>query len=529
MLQPSINKFGSYLPPQTVAAKALARLGDHKGALRIGRNRPEVLTQVAIECARQGCFTRALSIAEEFDDVVPRSELVRTVAIQRARSGDIDGAVETAQMLSPSRRVLLLIDIASIATEQGDQESANMILQHTIILLTAAFQPGRRCRFLLDAAAVQQRTGNRSDVLATIRVALEDARCAATHRPVQFDFLRAVGIAYARAGAAEAASNVFQEAIAKAEARKVGTGWVSKVQIYDELREIALAQAEAGLFEDALSTARASVPEDAPTGGAAEDLDFTKRPRLGQILPDMLARLYSDQTRALVQIYLLQGDLDEALSEYARLREASSYYLMGYRLENAEVLLGFCRARVSEGDLLNATRAADAMAPSSQKAEAMLAIATALANAGRIGEAIRVADGITYPELFVVTGDPPEARPVFCWEEPSTWGILYDPTTYGRAWGLISTQNIAASLAASAIRFDLTVGPSAERDYATAFQEFDPPVLRALARTHAEIHDPRDALAWCVKIRDPDRRLGALVGLAEGIAGECSGLEVRPP
>jgi hypothetical protein len=77
----------------------------------------------------------------------------------------------------------------------------------------------------------------------------------------------------------------------------------------------------------------------------------------------------------------------------------------------------------------------------------------------------------------------------------------------------------------------IKLGKPPAESFATAFNDFDPEVIRSLARAHAANGNPNDALAWSKELLTradktegdsaqnwrQNRRIYALIGVAEGI------------
>src|SRR6202042_1117671 len=90
----------------------------------------------------------------------------------------------------------------------------------------------------------------------------------------------------------------------------------------------------------------------------------------------------------------------------------------------------------------------------------------------------------------------------------------------------------AAKLAAAAMTLSQKLGKRYSTSYARMFADFDPVVVRRVARAHAASGSPEDALTWSRQIgsteiiqskeewnarRSVEQRVAALVGTAEGI------------
>jgi tetratricopeptide (TPR) repeat protein len=549
---------------QETAAVTLAWLGDVDGAVNIAQTfrwevaRERTLSDIAVEGARHGDAEAAkwvLNLMADESLVGPwyRLGARNGVAIALAKAGDQQEAAGVAEPLPALARATVLREIGETYRGTGQNTVADQTFREAVAAARVAGEGTAIVPALLDLAQVQYALGDVSGGATSVKEALSTARtiqgisdrvdmlldCARVQRKLgdahgadatlgeslwaareyvlvpeqpDGDALYRVALAYSSAGQLATAGAVFREAAGKA--KEYGS----------ELARIAKAQAAAGLFEDGMETARQIAPE----GSSLLDEHYSSR-GLGLALREDEAGptpeeeeaywLALGRVHAEAAVEFAAGKIPEGIKSYRRYTES-----VGDDPRIYEIVMDCFRREVQRGALWTASAIAVGMLDSAWKAEALLTLATCVAKEDGKDQAAVLAGSIDCTESpeFSARGAEP-AR--FSYKEPRTWGLYYLEAGIGKhPWTTQAYASMAAELAGAAMRFEQTIGPPPDRDYAAAFQDFDPIVVRALARAHAETGDPHQALDWCLKITDPEKRLAGLIGLAEGITGQDIGL-----
>jgi hypothetical protein len=122
---------------------------------------------------------------------------------------------------------------------------------------------------------------------------------------------------------------------------------------------------------------------------------------------------------------------------------------------------------------------------------------------------------------------------------PRSWGQLYEFTGFYTAGTYSRCIESAADVASAAMAFSQAIGLEPTQSYGILFNDIDAgEIVQALARAHAASGDANESLAWAEQIgsgasikadndnalyRAANRRIRALIGVAEGILDRTSG------
>lgn len=80
-----------------------------------------------------------------------------------------------------------------------------------------------------------------------------------------------------------------------------------------------------------------------------------------------------------------------------------------------------------------------------------------------------------------------------------------------------ANQQAAYGLCLSAVRLRLARGWVDPERHARAFASYDDQLVRAVAETHGQLGERKDAEGWVLGLADPRKRAWALLGLAQGL------------
>jgi hypothetical protein len=496
-----------------------------------------VLMRVAELQARAGDVDAALRSADAVRYPFGRMAVLADLVEQLARAGREDRAAELVCLLGPDwttpdrRRDLVRLPWAEGQIAAGRLGPAADAIDHLA-------EPTIRCRGLALLAAAWARAGDSDRSAALFARASEAAAGLRGYDRVAAlcdlgEAERAVGAGpRARATAAWAAAEASQlgrpfarvaalrecaaltarlgdrDAARAMFARAAqGVADVDESNRLTALQQIATAQAEAGLIADALRTA---------AGIEHSDRDFTRD---------------SYREQALVAIAVAQlraGDAEGAVH--------TALSVKYFRQFRDDALAAVVHHHIAARDLKAAMAVVDKFDNLSRRAAAALRVATAYARAGDPQVAARVAGRVQLTHKSDLRRIlPGGADDGFDYRRPATWGALYDASDFFTMTSHHMAVERAAEVAAAAMGLEQALGRTPTQSYAAAFSEINTDeVIRALGRAHAAHGDPLDAIAWARRIgrgggpgptnedrRAVERRIYALIGVAEGILDRC--------
>jgi beta-lactamase regulating signal transducer with metallopeptidase domain/Tol biopolymer transport system component len=237
---------------------------------------------------------RALKIAATINADVPKSLSLAGIAEAQAKTGDIDGALKTAHAIGEGAhqfdvadsKPLALGPIAIAQAEAGDKGGARRTLDEALKVALALEKGIIKSERLEVVAIAQAKTGDIEGAQTTVEAIGNEHDYKALA-------LTAVGRAQLKAGKRVDALDTFR--------RAVGTR--------TNLRELAVAQAEAGAIEDALWTVDAIPAEGNDRPSALDDIataqartgDFTAALRTAKSIEDGFFKAYALEHVARIQ------------------------------------------------------------------------------------------------------------------------------------------------------------------------------------------------------------------------------------
>jgi hypothetical protein len=474
------------------------RAGDFDGALRTicqcsdrsGRN--VGLGRVAEEVARRGDRERAFDILQlrdwrndYYEDAVPLRWIEHLIA-----AGDLDGACNAIEQLKSDRfrpdalRKLAVayakVDNACRATEQ---------FRLTLDAAAALEDDRDRARAFWETAEAQLTVGELGAAKETIRRLVETLELRDAW--AKFSALKEGATLAARMGDNETAHHFFRQAL---DAQKA----IDNLNKPNALRELAVALAGVGYVNEARTTVWMTKKD-------TKDLDLEGEEALCAVA---VAQEKCNDTL---------GAVDTAMSirRCLQLRDDALHKIID--------------CQIAKHNLVSALTITDKIPNPSRKAAAILKVATAYAKSGDRKTAAAVAARI---ELTQRDGDRRQGNR-FDYRLPQSWGVSYDA---GRAFTMTSARlatQRAEEVAVAAMGLAQALGQRPTQSYAVLFNDISvEEVTLALARTHAFLGDPSDALTWARQIGSSDkvkpkddrhtcwaveRRIYALIGVAEGI------------
>lgn len=277
----------------SIIARAQAQSGQHKKALATARSigdiftRAESLRIVAEIQARSGQWNQAFITANSIADVYVRTEALGTIALVQAQAGQWKQALDTARSTKRADACASLLSIIAAAqTNAGHIAEALTIINEAFSIANTIEDPLTRADALNDIVSAHIEAKQWEQALATART-MDDANMSAESLGnIAFAQAQAgqwdLALATARSienkdGCAEALSAVAEE-LAQAghipeatalivEAASVALSIEDGNWLTEALRAVTAAQAEAGEWESAVTTAHAI--DDPDTHAAA--------------------------------------------------------------------------------------------------------------------------------------------------------------------------------------------------------------------------------------------------------------------
>jgi tetratricopeptide (TPR) repeat protein len=491
------------------------RAGDFDGALRSVRARDGQnaggLIDLVEAIARSGNRKLAFDVLQfpsenkgQWQDVVRDGVQLRWIEYLIA-SDDLDRARQAiGQLKTKDYRPHGLRKLAAAYGRAGDAARAVELFALALAAGADFKYESNRASALWETADAQLSVGQAAAAKETIRRLAEGVEWKDPW--VKFSALREAAVLAAKARDEQTARHLFRRALAVC-------GEVDGRQKLDALSQLAKAAAAAGYIDDALKTARMI---------KHSETDFSQDSPREQAL------------YAIAVAQLRAGDVKGAI------RTALSVdYFVQYRDDALHEVVDH---QIAKRDFKSALTMAGMVHNPSRKAAAILKVAVAHAKSGDRKTAADVAARIELSEKAWFAGLG--GREAFDYQLPHSWGVNYD---FDGAFTVCLAQmqeRHMAEVAGAAMTLSQALGQRPDRSYAILFNDiYAEEVIRALARAHAASGDPNDALAWARQIgsdakvkpeKDDDtraaveRRVHALIGVAEGILDRSGGVSPRP-
>ncbi|MDK1030672.1 MAG: hypothetical protein QGD94_01545 [Planctomycetia bacterium] len=443
-------------------AKARARAGDRSGALHALALLGHEITSWKVD-----------TVMQEF-------------AVAKTKSGDVATASWATRKIGHNDlKVRALVAIARAQAKVGDRTSAKNTLLQAIRTAKAITEDFGKTRAFLSIIKAQRDAADVTAAKGTLRQLLGIAEDSKNNWFKAFA-LREIAAAQAQMGERRKARDNFQKAIEATDHLK---GRYARSNRASALAEIATAQARAGDIEAALRTCR-SMP--------VSKEDFTLDGRREEAL----------QNIAIVQVQ--KGNVADALQTARSIEHFLQY--------KNEALLAIVKTQAETKNFKGALATANIIPNGSRKAQARLIVAAAQAKAGDKKAAVQTAEGIEllYPHpdsmlLFL------QKEILFDYKKPETWGLDYEFQGFMTSCIHMDMVEKARDLAAAAMAFWQIIEAGDAAQYNPAFENFYEAVLRKMAEVQVEAGDASGALRWARKIRSPQNRIYAMLGVAEGI------------
>ena len=274
------------------------------------------------------------------------------IAKAQAQKGDIEvaatfaNAIDIAQKLLPNFWVKFWIGkIAKTQIELGDREAARFTLTKSLETADRIENERHRVNAIVYLANIQVELGMVAEALDTLQkieylLEVED-----------YCYLKDIAQVQAEVGQSEKAKVIF------AKAKKLAHGIENEKSRVDSLQEIAIAQAEAREFNDAIDT--------------AEEIE------------SQWDKAYA--LKYIVLVYTNANDFPAALATANRIDEA---------IIKSQALLRIAHAQVLSGDFTAALKTAEKIEVESDKTNTLVVIANAQAGAGDVAAALNIAEKI---------------------------------------------------------------------------------------------------------------------------------------
>lgn len=503
----------SVLPP---ISDVQTRAGDFDGATRTllaseyvpGRNYH--LVRLAAEIARRGNRQRAFDTLklinanygwpqDRREDAVQLCWVEHLIASDDlARARDAVGQLKTTDSRINGLRKLA---VAYARARDADRSAEQFSLALAAASSKDEYDLARSLCATADAQLSVRQTGAAKE---TIRLLAEKVEWK--HPETNFYALREAAVLASRANDRQTARHLFDRAM---KARKAVDG----EKRVDALGQLAVSEAGAGFVDEALKTAWMI---------ERSEVDLTRD---------------ADRERALYAVAKAQaeaGDVEGAL------RTALSIdHFLQYRDDSVHAVVDHL---IAKRNLKAALSAADKCHNPSRKAAAVLKVAAAYVKSGDRKTAEDAAKQITLrPSRSTGLG----GDEVFDYRQPQTWAVNYDFDGVFTNGIYMMQSGHMSEVAGAAMRLAQALHLRPERSYAILFDDIRmTEVIWTLARTHAASGDPDEALAWArqigshgvIKSKDDDetrraveRRIAALVGVAEGILDRAGVSELPEP
>jgi tetratricopeptide (TPR) repeat protein len=490
--------------------------------------RDRLLTQIAEAIARSGRRKRAEQVMQRVephfccdeDRLVGRrylDEAIRLAFIDyQIADGNLTGARQTAaEITTPSNRSSALKKLAEAYVKAGDLPASRQTFRDAVSAAASTpikkLPPGVQgisdeyyiANQIWAIADSQLEVGDQSGAAETLRRLLKAVDGFHDGRS-RTEALLQTAAREARLGDHSLAKRLFQQALDNCPNVTSPADNPEDNKAYCWLR-IAKAQAAAGYYDDAMKTARL-IPKDKSEAWDASVEITTTRAKKGDIA----------------------GAVATALS------------LEPDRWSRTQALVAIVRLQIQKHDLRGAVLTTEKIGDPLERAIASLKIAAAFAEGGDHKSA-----EITVGRIRLSPNKSRSRRPVvvFDLERPGTWGTIYNETGFFSLSSHQGELQDAAKLASAAMTLSQRMNKHYPTSYAALFADFDPIVVRRLARAHAATGSPAEALSWARQIgstqrdqskadweaeRPIERRLAALLGTAEGILERQGRLSTEP-
>jgi tetratricopeptide (TPR) repeat protein len=480
--------------------EAQIRAGDFDGALRSIKNsdQPDFgLMYLAETLARTGKKERALEVIRL---LAPdwRTDAKETVQLRWSEhliaSGDLKLAANAIEQIkSDAHRRDGLQQLAVAFSKSGDAVQAAKYFRQSIEAAASLKNEDDRARALWEIAEAQRITGAVDAAKATIRrLALEAGDFKDPWAKVAA--LRESALLFARVKDKKSAQSLFARATECHSA-------VDALNKFGALEGIAIAQAKAGYVDDALKTAWTIKHSETDFG---------------------IDRYRENALYAIAVAQVEAGKTENAVNTALSIK-----YFVQYR---DDALNHVVERYLAQQDFKGALAATDKFDNPSRKASAILKMAAAKARSGNRKAARADAAKIVLKprSRFVV----PSEKKGFDYLRPQSWGVCYESSDAFTIGSHLESVRRGAEVASAAMALAQALGTKPDQSYAVLFQKITTAkIVHSLARTHAAMGDPAEAIAWAKKIGSDakvdlrndhpswavEQRMQALLGAAEGI------------
>ncbi len=481
---------GSAEPVRIEIAETMARAGRRKEAERV------MQTVEPTFC----CDEDRLAGRKYLDDSLRLAFIDYQIA-----QGNLTGARQTgAEVTTPWGRPIALQKLGTAYAKAGDRSASRQAFRDAAAAAVAIpiktipagvseiSDEWSRASALWKIADAQLDVHDRDGTAETLQRLLQSAE-AFQDGLCRTDALYEAAAREAKLGEDAVAKRLFRQAVASCDTIKPPTPCPEDNRIIC-LERIAKAQAEAGYYDDTIKTAR-SIPKDKSEAMEA----------------------IADVAKARAK----NGDISGAVATALSL-EPDSW-------GRTDALVAIVAIQIQRHDLRGAGLTTEKIHNRVEQTIASLKIASAFAASGDPKSAEITAGRIRLSSRLW-NSDRPEK--IFDYQQPRTWGSIYDRTHFFTSLSYQGQINRAANLGAAAMTLSQKLDKRYPTPYSALFADFDAKVVRRLARAHAASGSPEDALAWSRQIGSTEmiqskeewkaeqpleQRVAALLGTAEGI------------
>jgi tetratricopeptide (TPR) repeat protein len=436
------------------------------------------------------------------------------IGIAQVQLKDLQGALKTLQTVPPIERRIMydfVAQLGSLEASMGDPENAVTTVE------SVAWQSWHfeHCEALLAAARAAAKTGRKAATERAIVRSIEIAMRMEDDHHHMPDILCKIGTTQIAVGASAEAKKT----------RRLLESLTDRLKEDDQARARSLRhlgllcarlsehQAAKVHFANAL---RAINPRVATAGSAyrwiaeaqAEFGDIEAALTTARSIGTPFHR-YEDRDAALQSIAMLQLSINNRAGAEHTVKQIPQFFQY-----HSEALTALVESYARAGEANKAIAMANSIIEDSRKAQAMLQIATILAQRGDKKVARKIAEGLTYPRFRDGLLRRLGHNQQFNFRDHKTWGELYESTGEFTIASSRGNQATAGDLTAAAMQCRIALDGRGGIAYGKVLEYWD---VRKVAKVQAAAGDASGALDWLEGL-SASQRLEALLGLADGLA-----------
>jgi hypothetical protein len=433
------------------------------------------IAQIKVKDQKEAQKTLAIVAAGNPRDIC---EFVGCLAALQARMGDFEKALVTVSSIRWKSwhfsHCQALLAVARGAADAGFKTGATKAIARAIGVAEHIQDHAVRHSIMCDIGMTQIALGLSVDARKTLGVLEDLIPKINTNEQSLARALCSMGCLCEKLPDHPSATKYFAEAVRAIDVKSLGGGVAHEM--------IAVAQAEAHDVVGAIQVAQ-SIPETFP--------------------------LSANRTKALYGIAMIQISRNDCLGAEKTASQIRQF--LNYR---SLILIAIAKSYAHSGKTMKAIAVADRIKGDSRKAQAMLEIATIVAQRGDKKTAWKIADGLNYPQAHDPFIGSTSSGPRFVFRDSKTWGVHYEPTGGFTMASLQHGKETANDLTAAAMRCRVALEGNGIGIDRKILNRWD---VRSIANVQSANGDAIGALTWAEYLSGL-QRLSALLGVADGLA-----------